>query len=150
MWKNTYRWFRDEKGAHYLIRLPPFKLNNKPQTTFAVVNVTPTLSNENITQVTVPPTDIEITTIKVVEKVDRISIWLDLAYGSNILPGLAIQCTQERSQYQNCEIAMKQLVSLLLVVAQERRCWEVAGIRGDVVEVAWGHIYVIICCNRIM
>ncbi|MEM8603288.1 MAG: peptide chain release factor-like protein, partial [Cyanobacteria bacterium P01_H01_bin.121] len=47
--------------------------------------------------------------------------------------------TQERSQLQNREKAMALLKAKLLVIAQEQRAQEVADIRGDIVEAAWGN-----------
>ena len=52
--------------------------------------------------------------------------------------GLAVRCTEERSQLQNKEKAMVLLKAKLLVIAQEQRAKEIADIRGDMVEAAWG------------
>ncbi|MCH1458212.1 MAG: peptide chain release factor 2, partial [Synechococcus sp. MOX_bin73] len=51
----------------------------------------------------------------------------------------AVRCTQERSQLQNKEKAMALLKAKLLVIAQEQRAAEIADIRGDIVEAAWGN-----------
>ena len=53
--------------------------------------------------------------------------------------GISVRCTQERSQLQNREKAMALLKAKLLVVAQEQRAQEIADIRGDMVEAAWGN-----------
>ena len=53
--------------------------------------------------------------------------------------GLAVRCTQERSQLQNKEKAMALLKAKLMVIAQEQRAAEIADIRGDMVEAAWGN-----------
>jgi peptide chain release factor 2 len=50
-----------------------------------------------------------------------------------------VRCTQERSQLQNKEKAMAILKAKLLVVAQEQKAQEIADIRGDAVEAAWGN-----------
>ena len=50
-----------------------------------------------------------------------------------------MRCTQERSQLQNKEKAMALLMAKLLVIAQEQRASEIADIRGDIVEAAWGN-----------
>ena len=50
-----------------------------------------------------------------------------------------MRCTQERSQLQNKEKAMALLKAKLLVIAQEQRAAEIADIRGDIVEAAWGN-----------
>ena len=52
--------------------------------------------------------------------------------------GLAVKCTQERSQLQNRAIAMDMLRAKLLVVLEEQKTSELAEIRGDVVKANWG------------
>ncbi|MCY7284036.1 MAG: peptide chain release factor 2, partial [Cyanobacteria bacterium CAN_BIN43] len=47
--------------------------------------------------------------------------------------------TEERSQLLNKEKALALLKSRLLVIAQEQRAKEIADIRGDIVEAAWGN-----------
>ena len=51
---------------------------------------------------------------------------------------IAVRCTEERSQLQNKEKALAILKSKLLVIAQEQKAKEIAEIRGDIVEAAWG------------
>ena len=53
--------------------------------------------------------------------------------------GLAVRCTQERSQLQNKEKALALLKAKLMVIAQDQRAAEIADIRGDIVEAAWGN-----------
>jgi len=50
-----------------------------------------------------------------------------------------VRCTQERSQMQNKEKAIALLKAKLLIIAQEQRAQEIAEIRGDMVEAAWGN-----------
>ncbi|MCY7273839.1 MAG: peptide chain release factor 2, partial [Phormidesmis sp. CAN_BIN44] len=47
--------------------------------------------------------------------------------------------TEERSQLQNKEKALVILKAKLLIIAQEQKAKEVADIRGDIVEAAWGN-----------
>ena len=49
-----------------------------------------------------------------------------------------MKCTQERSQAQNKDIAMKRLKAQLLAIAKEQRVAEIQEIRGDQVEASWG------------
>jgi len=55
----------------------------------------------------------------------------------HIPTGVAVRCIQERSQLQNKALAI--LKAKLLVIAQEQRAQEIAQIRGDMVEAAWGN-----------
>ena len=52
--------------------------------------------------------------------------------------GVAVRCTQERSQLQNKEKALVILKAKLLIIAQEQKTKEIAEIRGDIVEATWG------------
>eukprot|EP00957_Ditylum_brightwellii_P042716 3234478-Ditylum_brightwellii.AAC.1 len=61
---NAFGWFRGERGAHRLVRLSPFNANNKRQTTFAAVDVTPILEEEEVTDVVIPDSELEITTMR--------------------------------------------------------------------------------------
>jgi peptide chain release factor 2 len=51
----------------------------------------------------------------------------------------AVHCTEERSQLQNKERAMALLKAKLLIIAEEQTAKEIAEIRGDMVEAAWGN-----------
>jgi peptide chain release factor 2 len=53
--------------------------------------------------------------------------------------GIAVRCTQERSQLQNKEKALALLKAKLLIIAREQQAQAIAEIRGDMVEAAWGN-----------
>jgi peptide chain release factor 2 len=136
---NAYGWFRGEKGAHRLVRLSPFNANNKRQTTFAGVDVIPVLEDEEIEDIDIPESELEITTMrsggKGGQNVNKVESGVRIKH----LPtGINVKCTQERSQHLNRDIAMKRVKAQLLALAQEQRCEEINAIRGDAVEAAWG------------
>jgi len=137
--ENAYGWLRGEKGAHRLVRLSPFNSNNKRQTTFAGVDVVPVLEDEEINDITISEGDLDISFMKSGGKggqnVNKVESGVRIKH---IPTGLNIKCTEERSQLQNRNIAMKRLKSQLLAIAQEQKCEEIKAIRGDVIEAAWG------------
>lgn len=137
---NAYGWFQGEKGAHRLVRLSPFNANNKRQTTFAGVDVAPELlENEELTEIELPESELEITTMRSGGKGGQNVNKVNSAVRIKHLPsGLQVKCTQERSQSMNKDIAMQRLKSQLLAIKEEQRVREITEIRGDMVEAAWG------------
>lgn len=136
---NAYGWFRGEKGAHRLVRLSPFNANNKRQTTFAGVDVIPVLDEDEVKEVEVPDSELEISTMrsggKGGQNVNKVESGVRIQH---IPTGINIKCTQERSQHLNKELAMNRLKAQLLAIAQEQKCQELNAIRGDIIEAAWG------------
>lgn len=136
---KAFGWFRGEKGAHRLVRLSPFNANNKRQTTFAGVDVVPVLDDEEVDDIEIPESDLEVSTMrsggKGGQNVNKVESGVRIKH---IPTGINVKCTQERSQHLNRDIAMKRVKAQLLAIAEEQRCEEIKAIRGDVVEAAWG------------
>jgi peptide chain release factor 2 len=135
--RYAYGYLKVEKGTHRLVRISPFNANDKRQTSFAGVEVMPLIDYEVVLDI--PEKDLQYDTFRSGGKGGQNVNKVETGARVTHLPtGIAVRCTEERSQQQNKEKGLAILKAKLMIIAQEQKLQEIAEIRGDIVEAAWG------------
>ena len=134
---NAYGYLKCERGVHRLVRISPYDAAGRRHTSFASVDVSPQVSNDN--EIVIDPDDIRIDTFRSSGKGGQKVNKTDSAIRITHLPtGIVVSCQNERSQFQNKAVAMQMLQSKLLEIKLREREAEMSALKGEQNEIAWG------------
>jgi peptide chain release factor 2 len=133
----AYGWLKSERGVHRLVRISPYDGSSRRHTSFAKVEVWPDVAQE--------------IAIEIDEKDLRIDRFRASGAGgqhvqknetavriTHIPTGLVVSCQNQRSLTQNTEVAMNILKAQLFDLARRTQNAEIAALKGDDVDAAWG------------
>ena len=134
---KAYGYLQAEKGVHRLVRISPFDTARRRHTSFASVDVIPELTAEQ--EEPINPDDLKIDTYRAQGAGGQHVNKTDSAVRLTHLPtGIVVSCQNERSQHANRLAAMKILQAKLADLKRQQQEAELAKIRGEQREIAWG------------
>jgi peptide chain release factor 2 len=134
---NAYGYLKAEKGVHRLVRISPFDASGRRHTSFVSCDVVPEINDE--IQIDIRPEDLRVDTYRSSGAGGQHVNKTDSAIRITHLPtGIVVACQTQRSQIQNRDKAMKMLMSKLYELKIQEQQKELAAVRGDQMEIAWG------------
>jgi peptide chain release factor 2 len=135
--KNAYGYMESERGVHRLVRISPYDAAKRRHTSFASVDVTPDVEEDEVVEI--KPDEIEIETYKSGgaggQYVNKTESAIRIIHKAS---GIIVACQTERSQLANRNRAMKMLVAKLAQRDREERAAKLAALAGDKNKIEWG------------
>lgn len=136
----AFGYLKNEKGTHRLVRLSPYNAQNLRQTSFAGVEVVPVIESTDEKAIEIKPEDIEFKAVRASgpggQNVNKTSTAVTIKH---ISTGIVVHASNQRSQLQNKENALRMLRAKLFELEQQKEQEEMSKIKGEHKVAAWGN-----------
>jgi peptide chain release factor 2 len=135
----AYGIFKKEHGTHRLVRISPYNAQGLRQTTFAGVEVLPVFESID-SSIDIPEKDIVFKAVRSGgpggQSVNKTSSAVQITH---IPTGITVHSSEQKSQSQNRENAMKILRAKLWMIKEEKKLNQISEIKGEYKIAGWGN-----------
>lgn len=135
--ENAFGYLKGESGVHRLVRISPFDANKSRHTSFASVEATPEVIDDD--EVIIKEEDLKIDTYRAGGAGGQHVNRTDSAVRITHLPtNIVVSCQTQRSQFQNKEKCMQVLKSKLAAILYQEKMDKINAVKGIQKNIEWG------------
>lgn len=128
-----------ESGVHRLVRISPFSAQQLRHTSFAAVEVIPRITESAEEEIRVKPEEIRVDVFRASgpggQNVNKRETAIRITH---LATGIIVGSQTQRTQQENRQKAMEQLMGKLYALKEQERQGELAKLRGQKSSIEWG------------